>query len=61
MIIQAKSKSRIFFGWWIVLVTGIVSGLGLGFYIYGKKIFGDFAGLGLYSNDNKRLGNSTTY
>jgi len=35
MMIQAKSKSRIFFGWWIVLVTGILSGLGLGFYIYG--------------------------
>jgi MFS family permease len=30
---------RIFFGWWTVLVTGIVSGLGLGFYQYGISVF----------------------
>ena len=30
-----KNKSGIFFGWWTVVVTGIVSGLGLGFYMYG--------------------------
>jgi MFS family permease len=29
----------IFFGWWTVLVTGIVSGLGLGFYQYGISVF----------------------
>jgi MFS family permease len=34
------SQSRgIFFGWWTVLVTGIVSGLGLGFYQYGISVF----------------------
>ena len=32
-------KPRIFFGWWIVLVTGIVSGLGHGFYMYGLSVF----------------------
>ena len=30
-----KEQARIFFGWWTVLVTGFVSGLGLGFYTYG--------------------------
>jgi cyanate permease len=30
-----KDQPRIFFGWWTVLVTGLVSGLGLGFYAYG--------------------------
>lgn len=34
-----NKTSRIFFGWWTVLVTGIVSGLGLGFYGYGLSIF----------------------
>lgn len=28
-----------FFGWWTVLVTGIVSGLGHGFYMYGLSVF----------------------
>ncbi|MBN1847537.1 MAG: MFS transporter [Deltaproteobacteria bacterium] len=28
-------QSRLFFGWWTVMVTGIVSGLGVGFYFYG--------------------------
>jgi cyanate permease len=28
-------ESRVFFGWWTVLVTGMISGLGLGFYFYG--------------------------
>jgi cyanate permease len=32
-------KSKIFYGWWIVLVTGLVSGLGAGFYYYGISIF----------------------
>ncbi|MEW6185926.1 MAG: MFS transporter [Thermodesulfobacteriota bacterium] len=31
--------SPIFFGWWTVLVTGIVSGLGHGFYMYGLSVF----------------------
>ena len=30
-----KNQSRIFFGWWTVLVTGVVSGLAIGFYNYG--------------------------
>jgi hypothetical protein len=28
-------QTSIFFGWWAVLVTGIISGLGMGFYVYG--------------------------
>ncbi|MFC1820728.1 MFS transporter [Thermodesulfobacteriota bacterium] len=32
-------SSKVFFGWWIVLVTGIVSGLGHGFYQYGLSVF----------------------
>jgi hypothetical protein len=28
-------QTRIFFGWWVVLVTGIVSGLSMRFYVYG--------------------------
>ena len=32
---EAKIKSGIFFGWWTVFVTGIFSGLVLGFYMYG--------------------------
>ena len=32
---ETKIKSGIFFGWWTVLVTGIFSGLVLGFYMYG--------------------------
>jgi len=39
---MGKRRPRIFFGWWIVMVAGILSGLGLGFYICGKEIFGDF-------------------
>lgn len=36
----AVSQSRgIYFGWWTVLVTGIVSGLGHGFYQYGISVF----------------------
>jgi len=35
MIQKEKSYSKPFLGWWIVLVTGIVSGLGVGFYHYG--------------------------
>lgn len=35
-----KSRGpRFFFGWWTVLVTGIVSGLGHGFYAYGISVF----------------------
>lgn len=32
-------SSRIFFGWWIVFITGIISGLGHGFYYYGISVF----------------------
>ena len=35
MIQEEKSYPRLFWGWWIVLVTGIVSGLGVGFNNYG--------------------------
>ena len=35
IMVKAKDQRRIFFGWWTVVVTGIVSGLGLGFYVYG--------------------------
>ena len=31
----STSKSRVFFGWWTVVVAGVVSGLGIGFYYYG--------------------------
>jgi sugar phosphate permease len=32
---EEKSYSKPFLGWWIVLVTGILSGLGIGFITYG--------------------------
>ena len=31
--------SGIFFGWWTVLVTGVISGFGHGFYGYGISVF----------------------
>jgi MFS family permease len=34
-----EKKPKIYFGWWTVLVTGIISGLGHGFYSYGISIF----------------------
>jgi cyanate permease len=30
-----EHQPKVFFGWWTVLVTGITSGLGIGFYFYG--------------------------
>ncbi len=36
---EIPKKPAIFFGWWTVLVTGIVSGLGHGFYGYGISVF----------------------
>ncbi len=33
------TKKKFFHGWWIVLVTGLVSGLGSGFYYYGISVF----------------------
>ena len=30
-----KTEPKVYFGWWIVLVTAIVSGLGVSFYRYG--------------------------
>jgi cyanate permease len=35
IMVNNPDQTAIFFGWWTVLVTGIVSGLGLGFYVYG--------------------------
>jgi len=35
VLVNDQDQRRIFFGWWTVLVTGIVSGVGLGFYFYG--------------------------
>ena len=32
-------KPRIYFGWWTVLVTGVISGLGHGFYGLGISVF----------------------
>jgi MFS family permease len=37
--IKTKKSSTIFFGWWTVLVTGVISGLGNGFYQYGISVF----------------------
>jgi cyanate permease len=34
-----KKQNPIFFGWWIVIVTGIISGLGHGFNSYGISVF----------------------
>jgi MFS family permease len=34
-----KHKKKIFFGWWTVLATGILSGLGHGYYGYGFSVF----------------------
>jgi MFS family permease len=34
-----KSHPRVFFGWWTTLVTGIITGLGFGFYFYGMSVF----------------------
>jgi cyanate permease len=31
----STNRPEVFFGWWTVLVTGVVSGLGIGFYYYG--------------------------
>lgn len=36
---EYKKKPRVFFGWWTILVTGIISGLGHGFYSYGFSVF----------------------
>ena len=33
-----KRRSKIFFGWWTLLVTGTVSGAGIGFYCYGISV-----------------------
>lgn len=33
------AKKNTYYGWWIVLVTGLVSGLGSGFYLYGISVF----------------------
>jgi MFS family permease len=30
-----KKPAKIFYGWWIVLVTSIMTGIGFGFYSYG--------------------------
>ncbi|MFC2070158.1 MFS transporter [Chloroflexota bacterium] len=38
-MIRKKGSPGIFFGWWINLVTGVVSGFGHGFYSYGMSVF----------------------
>jgi cyanate permease len=32
---RSLNHQKVFFGWWTVLVTGMISGLGIGFYFYG--------------------------
>jgi MFS family permease len=39
LIQQTQNRPKVFFGWWTVLYTGIVSGLGHGFYGYGFSVF----------------------
>ncbi len=39
MISKAKSRPGVYFGWWTVLVSGILSGIGHGFYGYGFSVF----------------------
>jgi len=34
-----RAGKKIYFGWWTVLVTGVLSGLGHGFYGYGFSVF----------------------
>lgn len=34
-----KSSSKIFFGWWTVIYTGLLSGFGFGFSSYGLSVF----------------------
>jgi cyanate permease len=36
---QTTNGSKFYYGWWIVLATGLVSGLGAGFYYYGISVF----------------------
>lgn len=36
---ERRSGSKLFFGWWTVLVTGLVSGFGHGFYAFGISVF----------------------
>ncbi|MFC1908635.1 MFS transporter [Chloroflexota bacterium] len=36
---REKKQPLLFFGWWTVLVTGIISGLGHGFNSYGLSVF----------------------
>jgi len=36
---ETKKSPAIFFGWWTVLVTGVISGFGHGFYGYGISVF----------------------
>jgi MFS family permease len=36
---QKVAGHKIYYGWWIVLITGLVSGLGAGFYYYGISVF----------------------
>ena len=36
---QEGGTPKIFFGWWTVLFSGIISGLGHGFYGFGISVF----------------------
>ena len=38
-MIKKRAGSGIFPGWWMVIVTGIISGLGIGFYSQGISVF----------------------
>ncbi|MFC2011457.1 MFS transporter, partial [Chloroflexota bacterium] len=37
-MIKRRMFPKVFFGWWTLLVTGIWSGLGMGFYGYGISV-----------------------
>ena len=39
MINRAKSLRKIYFGWWTVVFTGVLSGIGHGFYGHGFSVF----------------------
>jgi MFS family permease len=39
LVDKVKSHPRVFFGWWTTLVTGIITGLGFGFFFYGISVF----------------------
>jgi hypothetical protein len=54
LIEKRKHSPKVFFGWWIVLVTGILSGLGHGLYSYGMSAL--FKPISAELGSNYRLG-----